>query len=393
MIDPKLLEYASTDRQREILQAVIDHGGQSAAARALGVHRNAVDEKVAIAKKRAAAHGWSPEHDMTRTVPDGFKLKGTSTLYDDAGNQRLQWVKSTADQEAQAEMQRQFVQALAEDVRGMAEPLPAPKGPLDEDTLTAYVVGDMHIGLYAYGEETGADDFDSDIATAQVKAAVDYLVSASPASAQGMLVNVGDALHIDSRANVTPASGNLLDVDTRYSRLTRMCVFALRHCVERMLQKHSIVHIVNAQGNHDPDSAGWISLCLSAFYEREPRVQVDMTPNKFHYHTFGKNLIGITHGDKLKHDDLPAIMAAARPREWGEAEHRYWWTGHIHHKRQTEYRGCVVESFNTLAAPDAWHSASGYIAKREMQSLVLHREHGLIARSICPIGVVKEKSA
>ena len=37
-------------------------------------------------KAKLARQGWSPEHDMTKTVPDGFHLKGTSTLYDEEGN-------------------------------------------------------------------------------------------------------------------------------------------------------------------------------------------------------------------------------------------------------------------------------------------------------------------
>ena len=40
-----------------------------------------------VERKRAqlARQGWSPEHDMTKQVPDGFHLKGTSTLYGDDG--------------------------------------------------------------------------------------------------------------------------------------------------------------------------------------------------------------------------------------------------------------------------------------------------------------------
>lgn len=205
-----------------------------------------------------------------------------------------------------------------------------------------------------------------------------------------MFVNVGDFLHMDNRSNVTPQNKNMLDVDTRYARVIRIAVFAIRYCIDQLLKKHKIVRVVNISGNHDQDSANWISLCLSMYYEREPRVLIDASPAAFHYHQFGKVLIGITHGDKTKLDDLPSIMAAHKPILWGETKHRYWFTGHIHHKRMIEHRGCIVESFNTLAASDAYHSAHGYVSKREMQALTIHREHGIIARSQCPIDLIRK---
>ena len=59
----------------------------------------------------------------------------------------------------------------------------------------------------------------------------------------------------------------------------------------------------------------------------------------FQYFTFGKNLIGVTHGDTAKMPDLGSIMATDRPREWGDSIHRYWLTGHVHHDQVKEYRG------------------------------------------------------
>jgi transposase len=52
------------------------------AAKLLGMHERTLRGH----KARMARQGWSPEHDMTKTVPDGFHLKGTSTLYDKDGN-------------------------------------------------------------------------------------------------------------------------------------------------------------------------------------------------------------------------------------------------------------------------------------------------------------------
>ena len=98
-------------------------------------------------------------------------------------------------------------------------------------------------------------------------------------------------------------------------------------------------------------------------------------------------LLGVTHGDGAKMEELPQIMAHLRPQEWGNSTQRRWITGHIHHKTVKEFNGCTVESMNTLAPSDAWHSKSGYFAAREMQCMIFHEEHGLVARNICPVGL------
>jgi hypothetical protein len=36
---------------------------------------------------------------------------------------------------------------------------------------------------------------------------------------------------------------------------------------------------------------------------------------------YGKNLIGTTHGDGAKHQDLPLLMATEFPLEWSQTKH------------------------------------------------------------------------
>ena len=100
----------------------------------------------------------------------------------------------------------------------------------------------------------------------------------------------------------------------------------------------------------------------------------------YQYHQFGKNLIGVTHGDQCKPQDLESIMAADMPKEWGGSRHRYWYTGHVHHDQVKEYRGCKFESFRTLAAKDAWHAGAGYRSDRDLKVIILHKDHGEVER-------------
>lgn len=367
----------------EIIQALRDHGSNRKAARALGIDCRTLERR----RAKLALRGFSPSHGMTKTVPEGFTVKGVSTLYKDDGSIAAQWVKSTQDGEAREALMKAFIGELKEEVRGLAKPIAAPKACL-KDSLSSYIIGDAHFGMYSWEAETG-EDFDTSIASADLRGAIDLLVAGAPASETGYLVDVGDYLHADNRSNMTPASGNLLDVDTRYQRVIRIAADAMRYCIGRMLQKHKAVKLFVMPGNHNPDSAGWMAMVMEAYYSKDKRVEVEGSPSKFFYQRFGKTLIGITHGDKIKLAELPSIMACDRPKDWGETEHRYWWTGHIHHTKHQEYRGCTVEAFNTLAAGDAWHAASGYRSMRQMQRIDIDREQGIYNRGIANIGMVR----
>lgn len=334
-------------------------------------------------KKELAAGGFSPAHDMVHEVPEGFRVKGVSTLYGPDGSVRGQWVKSTADQRRLEDLVVAF-RDIDQPWAGKSDAPAAAPGPLNDDLLVVYPMGDPHIGMYAWAEETGAS-FDLHIAETNLCAAVDRLVELAPSAAQALIINVGDFFHSDNAQNRTSRSGHALDVDTRWSKVLRVGIRAMRRCIDRALEKHGSVRVVNEIGNHDDQTSIVLSICLAQYYENNPRVEIDTSPASFHYHRFGANLIGVTHGNNTKPAELPGIMACDRAADWGGTRHRFWYTGHIHHETVKEYPGCVVETFRTLAPRDAWHAQQGYRSGRDMRADVLHREHGKVLRHIVGI--------
>lgn len=377
--------FAQTDRQREILDAVILHGSQRKAAEALGVARNTVDECVKRVEGYAAVKGYSPQHDMTRTVPDAYVVKGVSTYYDADGNPRGQWVKSSLDNEKLGEAVKAMVQSMIEHIKP-APATPAPEHVTDE-LLCVYPLGDPHFGLYSWGEETG-DDFSLEEAERVTKGAIDWLVNSAPPSKQALLLNLGDAFHADDSKNATPGHGHALDVDTRYGKVMKAGVDALIHCVDRMLEKHESVLVWNVPGNHDPHASFALALAMASHFRNEPRVEVPLRVSLYWYHEFGKNLIASHHGHGSKAADLPLLMATDVPEMWGRTEHRVWHCGHIHHKTYKEHPGCDVETHRTLAGKDAWHAGRGYRSKRDSNVIVYHREFGEVQRTRCDIQMI-----
>lgn len=92
----RLKEFATNERQREILDALVGHGSQREAAESLGMAQSTLNHHLSKVKRAAYIQGYSPEHNLEEPVDPGHYLKGASTLYryqTDEGK-ILQWVKS-----------------------------------------------------------------------------------------------------------------------------------------------------------------------------------------------------------------------------------------------------------------------------------------------------------
>lgn len=372
----ELIPYTNSDSERELLQAIIGNNGNiSAAARHLNLSVRNKRAQLARIKRRAAAQGFSPEHDMTNTAPEGFSVSGVSTLYDEEGNVKIQWVKTHAAQEKLKEDFRDFIEGVCQEIKPAKKTKLNRKQKYDPNLMSGIFIGDGHLGMYAYDKETRHSNFDLDIATSNIRAAIDDLISRSPNSETGMLVDVGDFTHANTSHNTT-WSGTPLDVDTRHHRVMREAGMLMRYCIDRMLEKYKKVVVVVARGNHNPDAAVGVQLMLEFYYSKEKRVTVLPTEGFFHYIEWGKWLIGVNHGDKVKPNKLVSVMARDMSEAWGRTTCRMWALGHFHHQDVLEIDGCVVQKFAALPAPDAWHSSMGFSSGQAMQLINFKREGG-----------------
>lgn len=311
--------------------------------------------------------------------PQGFQVTKTTEYRTGDGELRGQWIRSEPEKDAFFKVAKEYLQSLLKDVKPAA-PRKPPKGTLAR-RLANYNVGDPHIGMLAWAEETG-EDFDLRVAERDLVAALAEAVEQAPATQIARLNQFGDFYHIDNTSNQTWASSNVLDADSRFHKIVRVGIRTMRVLIEHALQKHETVIVRNCQGNHDPHSALILTYALWGIYQDEPRVQVETNAQDLHVVEFGKNLIGLTHGHHIKKpEDMVAFVAAQHPEAWGRTAFRYIWHGHIHHRRVQECAGATVESFRSLAGQDAWHVHSGYKAMRDLQCVILDKEDGEVSRN------------
>lgn len=402
-----------TDEQcREAVDALEAHdGNQSAAAASLGMNRATFLHRVREGRRRfrefettrvttATDKDGNVTATYTQTKPDRGEpppaiLPGFAptqrTVHTVGGEVYEVWEQQKPEAVAKAAAVREIFEAFAEPVTGMAPLLATPQG-TDDDLLTLYPMGDPHFGLHCWGKETG-EDFDLAEAERLTCAAIDRLVSLSPNSRQATLLNLGDFYHMNNQKNVTPQSGHQLDVDTRFRKVVRVGAKAMRWSILRLLEKHERVRVRNVRGNHDDEASLALEMALEAYFENDPRVEVDASPALFGFQRFGKVLLADCHGDTAKPADLPGVMMNDAREHISATEFWHWHCGHVHHDSLKEYQGVIVETHRTLAPGDAWHRGRGYRAGRSMKSISYHREYGEVHRSTCDVSLLRKLAA
>jgi hypothetical protein len=375
VIDPGLLAYANAG-QTTYLRAVIDHGSVRAAARAIGAQKNSILYAIKTVERNAAARGFAPAHDMTRPVPEPFRVRGVSTYYNKDGKASGQWVKSALDDGQWAAIKRAALAALAEELP-RADPVAFKGRPAVDALATVYTLTDCHVGMLAWGRETGVD-WDLKIAESTLVGCFEQMIATSPAGAVGFVNQLGDFLHQDGLAAVTPTSGFNLDSDGRFEKIVEVAIRVLRRVIGMALAKHARVIVLLAEGNHDMVSSIWLRALFSAVYENEPRVEVLQSALPYYAYQHDETMLGFHHGHLKRNDSLPLLFAARFPEMWGATKHREVHTGHRHHEEIKEHSGITIYQHTTLAAPDAHSARSGYVSSRHITAVTYHKKHGRV---------------
>ena len=379
------------------------HGSARAAGRVLGISDSCVVRRAHRAAERGLL-GFEPvlpgfvaksistrtngdgkviSHTVTQAkepgavfaTPKGHSIKGVSALIDAEGREIVKWVK-TRNGEIGIEETIELLKTAFADTPP-AQPQQAPEHVMPE-VMTLLPCNDWHLGMYAWGEESG-EDWGLAKAERIISEAMEFLIERAPSSEQLVILGGGDLMHADNKSNQT-RSGHTLDVDGRYGQVLQAALRLKVRLIDLALTRHQTVIVRILRGNHDDQSAVAISHYLSAWYRAEPRVKVDTDPSLFWYHRFGRCFFAATHGHEAKVDKLPLIMASARPQDWGETKFRFVHTFHIHHFTAREFPGVICESHQAPIPRDAWHAEQGFHSGRSVKAITYSASRGEVAR-------------
>lgn len=378
MIDEGLKRFA-TPHQLRVLEALEKHHTQRAAAEALGMAHGSVGDAMQALKKKAARYGYSPEHYMTKPVPDGYKAKGVSSYFDADGKLRGQWVKSSIDEERQRQIMEEAFSAFSQELPR----LPPVTAPIDTNAALCNLIvfTDYHLGMLAW-EKEGGSNWDVKIAESLLLASFLNMVDRAPNAQKCVLTIQGDFLHSDGLLPLTPAHKHVLDTDGRFSKIVAAAIRVLRKLLDHSLTRYQSVHLVICEGNHDEASSMWLRHMFAALYENEPRLTVNDSELPFYAYRHGETMLAFHHGHKVKNSDLPMLFAAQFPKMWGETTKRYAHTGHRHHVDEKEYSGMTITQHPTLSARDAYSARGGWISERAAVTVTYHEKFGQVSRTI-----------
>jgi len=239
---------------------------------------------------------------------------------------------------------------------------------------------DIHIGKLCDAFETG-EEYNSQIAVQRVLEGVQGILDKSAGFNIDKILFVGgnDILHIDTPRRTT-TSGTPQDTDGMWYRnfLTAKQLYV--EILEKLIALAD-VHFVFNPSNHDYTHGFFLADCIKTHFRQATNITFDCSLQHRKAYRYGENLIGTTHGDGAKQQDLPLLLATEFPMDWSLTKHRYVYMHHVHHKLSKDYQGVTVESLRSASGTDSWHHRNGYQhAPKAIEGFLHHKKHGQIAR-------------
>jgi hypothetical protein len=383
LIPESLIPFARSG-DSEIVQVCRDAPSIEAAAESLGWSVPRLRGRLQAIESDASRRGWHPGTALPEPIPAGFNVDRLSMHYSQPDEEtgevrRSGWVIANRSKDAKIATLLAAVAEACDPIRGHYEPGPAPEPPAVDDLLCVYPIGDLHLGMYAWAQECG-ESFDLEIAERMIMHSMAAVIARAPAGSRALVCNLGDWFHSDTPDNRTRRSGHALDVDSRWGKVYAAGVRIQHRLGSIALRHHSVVDWLNLIGNHDDLSAQTLSHTLAAYFDREPRMSVDLSPAQHRFREFGSVLLGFHHGHETKTAALQGVMSVDQAAAWGRTNARHWYCGHVHHERVREASGCTIEYFRTLTPKDAWAAGQGYRSDRDIRCDVWHKSKGIYAR-------------
>ncbi len=330
-----------------------------------------------------ARKGNIPEIGLNENL-QGLEVTGVTYLKKDENN-ILHWVKTKAKSSSQ-DMLGSVIERLIDRVPERNE-ISAPTRFLDESLLTQYTITDLHVGMYSWAQETGAD-WDLKICYRTITEAMNIAIANSTESKVGLFLQLGDFFHYDGHNAITPTSGNLLDADGRFQHMLDVGEDIIFESIDKLLTKHDLLKVIIAQGNHDIATSDTLRSIVRRYYRQNPRVEVIGGPNPFYAYEHGLAMVGAHHGHLKKRVQLPAHFAQFFSEMWGRCKFRYLHSGHLHCQHEEEKGGALTIQHATMAAPDAYAAHKFDKTMRSINTITYHNKYGMIQRNTIPLEMI-----
>jgi len=249
----------------------------------------------------------------------------------------------------------------------------------NEANLLVIDPADVHIGKLCSAFEVG-ESYNNQIAVNRVLNGVSGILDkVSSINIDKILFIIGnDILHIDNPKRTT-TSGTPQDTDGMWHSNFLIAKQLYVDIIEKLMCVADVEVVFNPS-NHDYTNGFFLAQLIETHFRNCSNVKFDCSISHRKYFMYHQNLIGTTHGDGAKQQDLPMLMAN-ESKNWTTCKHRYFYIHHFHHKISKDYMSVCVESLRSPSGTDSWHHRNGYQhAPKAIEAFVHDKIHGQTMR-------------
>lgn len=249
----------------------------------------------------------------------------------------------------------------------------------NDSNLLVIDPADVHIGKLCSSFEVG-ESYNNQIAVNRVLNGVNGILNkVSSLNIDKILFIIGnDILHIDNPKRTT-TSGTPQDTDGMWHSNFIIAKQLYVDIIEKLMCVADVEVIFNPS-NHDYTNGFFLAQLIETHFRNSENVKFDCSISHRKYFVYHDNLIGTTHGDGAKQQDLPMLMAN-ESNAWTNCKHRYFYIHHFHHKISKDYMSVCVESLRSPSGTDSWHHRNGYEhAPKAIEGFIHDKKHGQIMR-------------
>jgi hypothetical protein len=213
--------------------------------------------------------------------------------------------------------------------------------------------------------------------------ALEYLITQSvrvAAVEEVLLVLGGDLLNMDTfdgtTTKGTPVENGLLATET-YRVALDTKIEAITLCAQ-LVPKVRVVYI---PGNHDRLSSFHLMDAVTRIFQKNPQIQFDNAYQERKAILYGKNFIGLEHGD-VSIKQSPMVFATEFSKAWGTSVYRTLYTGHLHKNKKVEYvvedetNGLDVKIMPSLCCEDYYHKHNKWTGNKRRGIAEVHKKSG-----------------
>lgn len=333
---------------------------------------------------------YSPKENHNE---DLYLVKGKSTLIDEDGKVKLQWVKESLDEKAYYNSLKKAIEKLCVNIPSLSEKnkiyMLKPfkdniNNPLVKNRMVFLPLADMHLGLHIDKNSVNhKSEWNLDIAEKVFYESSQYILNTLPQAESIVIADLGDLTHNHNNDNKTAKSGHSLDVDGRYETIMLKAFEMMISLVYSALKKYNKVYFYSTPGNHNDMISTPLKCVIKHHFRNDGRVIVDVENySNVYYHYFGKNLLMFHHGDEVKPNFIESVIFADNLDKISNFKNFDAWLGHYHTEKQQQRGLVTIRYVKNFIPNDRWSNNASFRNSRNvgyMCGYVYDKEQGIIS--------------